>query len=82
MVRMVVTRDSQLALRGQGFGFALAASALVGGMVLIGLDKPPYGAAAAIAAVGGLCGMFLWPKSGKANRQPPKRRSRVGSSER
>jgi uncharacterized membrane protein len=46
--------------RGQVFGFVLAMTAIVGGMVLIALGKDLTGAALAIGSLATLVGVFIY----------------------
>lgn len=56
----VVASDVRLQERGQLFAFAVAMTALVGGIGLIALGKPISGISTAIIAVCTLVGMFVW----------------------
>lgn len=69
---------AKLGTRGQVFGLVLAVVFLIGGMVLIGLDRTQLGTAAVIGAVMGLSvsGLFLWASGKGRDLSPPKRRPR------
>lgn len=65
--RQVMERASiRIELRGQAFGFVLALTSIVGGLILIAFDKPLIGAAASIGAVATLTGLFVWAKATRA----------------
>lgn len=57
--------DVSLELRGQWMGFLVVAVALIGGMILIAFDKTLEGATAAVGAIGGVAGLFLWSRRRK-----------------
>lgn len=68
--------DANLEARGQIFGFVLGAVALIGGVILIALDKTILGTAAVIGAVAGLSGLFVWARGRGRDLAPPKRREK------
>lgn len=57
--------DLSLELRGQWMGFLVVVVALIGGMILVALDKTLEGATAAVGAIGGVAGLFLWSRRRK-----------------
>ena len=71
---------AKLEARGHVFGFILAASTLVGGMVLLGLDKAVSETASVIAAVAGLAGLFAWSRARLRKRRSPTRNDKASST--
>ena len=69
--------NESLARRGQIFGFLLAFISVDGRMILVLWEKHLYGVAAAVAAAGGLSGLFVWAR-GKQLERP--RRSGAAES--
>ena len=57
--------DISLELRGQWMGFLVVVVALIGGMILIAFDKTLEGVTAAVGAIGGLAGLFVWSRRRK-----------------
>lgn len=66
---LAMTAASQIGERGQAFGFVIAMTSIVGGLVLPALDRPLLGAAAARAAIGGLTALFA-ARSAGSRREP------------
>ncbi len=61
----VVGTNLKMESRGQLLAFVVVMTAVIGGMVLIALDKQISGLAAFISAVGGTAGLFMWAKRQK-----------------
>ena len=53
----------KIEIRGQVFGFIIASVSIVGGLVVIALEKSLIGAAATLTALAGLVGLFIWSKA-------------------
>ena len=63
--------DIKLRSHGQWMAFLAAIVALVGGMVLLALDKSIVGLATTIGAVAGIVGLQVWSRWQKAPTPPP-----------
>lgn len=72
MESLVVTSNVEVRARGQIFAFILAMTAVVGGIVLIALDKSAQGLTALISALAGLAGTFLYVRHKANNGDNPK----------
>lgn len=55
----VIQNDIITAKRGQIFGFIIAMTVIIGGFVLIGLDKDVLGIASILGALGVVVGLFI-----------------------
>ena len=62
----IVDSNIRLESRGQIFGFAIAMTALIGGMGLMAFDKSISGAAISLSALATLAGVFVWSKRQKS----------------
>jgi uncharacterized membrane protein len=60
--------------RGQLFGFALGGVAILGGVLLIALDKDVQGLIAILAALGTLLGAFVYGRWSQTKEREQKRR--------
>lgn len=60
--------------RGQTYALVVVMTALIGGMVLVVLDRPIWGLGTVITAVGALAGSFLW--ASRRGRQRPESASK------
>lgn len=72
--RTVVEGRVRAAKGGQWMAFSLGAIALVGGFVLIGMDKNTEGVTSIISAVGALVGVFLWGRHAEKKEREAKQR--------
>ena len=61
----VVDSNVRLEARGQILAFAIAMTALIGGIGLMAFDKSVSGAATSITAIATLAGIFVWSKRQK-----------------
>lgn len=66
MESKVVDSNIRLESRGQIFGFITVMTALVGGIGLMALGKPIWGAAVSLTALASLAGVFVWSKRQKS----------------
>lgn len=66
MESKVVDSNIRLESRGQIFGFAIALTALIGGIGLMAFDKSISGAATSFSALAALVGVFVWSRRQKS----------------
>ncbi len=72
MAERQASHRKRIESRGQMFGFAIAATTIVGSFALIAVNKSLLGVAAVIAAVVGLSGLFVWSKTKGSEPAPSK----------